>query len=217
MANPNSRKRHRYLPMVLVGLAVVGVGGGAVAYIRSFLTGAPPPSKKVVQEVHLIRPPPPPPDEPPPPPPPPEEKVEVPDPQQKPDPTPSNDPPPSEQLGLDAEGTAGGDSFGLVGNKGGRELTAIGGNAFAWYEGLVKGEVLERLNENNDLRRGNYRADIRLEFGPDGTVMKVHILKSSGDSKRDRVIESLLDGFKLSKAPPAELPPTISLSIVRHG
>ncbi len=32
-------------------------------------------------------------------------------------------PPPGANLGLDAEGKGSGDSFGLVGNKGGRELS----------------------------------------------------------------------------------------------
>src|SRR5215472_10490179 len=113
--------------------------------IRSFLKSNPGPPQKLVQEVHLIRPPPPPPDLPPPPPPPPDEKVDVPDPLEKPDPTPSNEPPPGEQLGLDAEGSAGGDAFGLLGNKGGRDLIGTGGSAFAWYAGLLKNEILDTL------------------------------------------------------------------------
>jgi len=127
MARSKSRKS-RYVFLIAGALSIGLIGVGAMALVRGILSGGASPSKKVAQEIHIIRPPPPP-DLPPPPPPPPDEKVDVPDPQEKPDPTPSNDPPPGEQLGLDAEGTAGGDAFGLVGNKGGRGLVGSGGSA----------------------------------------------------------------------------------------
>ena len=79
----------------------------------------------------------------PPPPPPPEEKVDLAEPE--PEPQPSNDPPPGEQLGLDAEGAAGADGFGLAARPGGRDLLASGGSAYAWYAGLLKSEILDRL------------------------------------------------------------------------
>src|SRR5262245_23918968 len=96
-------KKKRYVPVIIAGVAILGLAVGAFAVVRGFLNGAPGAPKKVVQEIKLIRPPPPPPDLPPPPPPPPEEKVDVTEPEQQPDPTPSNDPPPGEQLGLDAD------------------------------------------------------------------------------------------------------------------
>lgn len=218
MANPSSRKRrHRYLPILLIGLGVVGLGGGAVAYIRSFLTTAPPQTKKVVQEVHLIRPPPPPPDEPPPPPPPPEEKVDIPDPQEKPDPTPSNDPPPSEQLALDAEGTAGGDAFGLGAKPGGRELLATGGNVYSWYSGLVKGEILEQLSDDEKLRKGNYKAAVQIWIREDGSVGRARVVTSSGDPGRDRAIETDVERVRFSKPPPADVPQPMTIGFVGHG
>src|ERR1700722_13074285 len=128
---------------IVYGVVVVLVFVGGVLFIRSFLGGAKGGQQpKVVQEVHLIRPPPPPPpEEKPPPPPPPEEKVITPQAQPKPDPTPDNHPPPSQNLGLDAEGGAGGDAFGLVGNKGGRDLLGSGGSAGAWDSGVLKNAV----------------------------------------------------------------------------
>jgi protein TonB len=197
---------------------VTTLGAGAFALVRNFLASAPAPTKPLVQEVHLIRPPPPPPDLPPPPPPPPEEKVNVPDPQDKPDPTPSNEPPPSEQLGLDAEGSAGGDEFGLAARKGGRDLLATGGSAFAWYAGLLKNEILDQLNAEKRARSGDYSVIVRVWVRNDGTVERVRLTQSSGNHERDQAIEAALARItRLSQAPPADMPEPISLRIVSRG
>jgi len=219
---PNSRGRKRpgrkRAPVIVIGLVVGVLGAGAVAFVRGIVTGGPPQTKKVVQEIHVIRPPPPPPDVPPPPPPPPEEKVDIPDPQQKPDPTPSDEPPPSEQLGLDAEGSAGGDAFGLVGNKGGRELTGTGGSAFAWYAGLLKNEILDRLSAEKKACPPQYSGDVRIWVRNDGSIERVRIAQSTGDAKCDRAIESTLSGMsRMPQAPPAGMPESVSLRIVSRG
>jgi periplasmic protein TonB len=217
MAKSRSRK-FRFVP-VLFAIVVSILGVGAVSYVRGLISGGVAPTKKVVQEIHVIRPPPPPPDQPPPPPPPPEEKVDVPDPQNKPDPTPSNEPPPSAQLGLDAEGTAGGDAFGLFGNKGGRDLVGGGGgNAYSWYAGLLKNEILDSLETESGARSGGYTVVVRVWVRPDGTIDHVRIAQSSGDRERDRVIETALSRItRLSQAPPADMPEPISLRIVSRG
>jgi periplasmic protein TonB len=212
------RKKTPYVP-ILIGAFVVAVLLGGVLFIRSFLVGGQVQQPKVVQEVHLIRPPPPPPpDEKPPPPPPPEEKVITPQPEQHPDPTPSNEPPPSEHLGLDAEGGAGGDAFGLVGNKGGRDLLGTGGSAVAWYSGILKNAVLEQLSAEKELRTGNYKLIIRCWVRDDGTVDHVAIVQGSGDRERDRLIEAQLSRLtRLPNAPPAGYPTPATLTIVSHG
>jgi len=203
--------------MLLLGLAVTALGVGAIALVRGFLQSAPGQPKPVVQEIHIIRPPPPPPDLPPPPPPP-EEKVDIPDPQQKPDPTPTNEPPPGEQLGLDAEGGAGGDAFGLLGNKGGRGLLGSGGSAYAWYAGLLKGEIQEQLGAEQQTRRGEYTVIVRVWVRDDGTIERVRITQSSGDRERDRAIETALSRIThVSQAPPADMPQPISLRIVSRA
>jgi protein TonB len=216
---PTRSRKFRHLPVIAFAIVASLLGVGAVSYIRGLVSGGPPPSKKVVQEIHVIRPPPPPPDEPPPPPPPPEEKVDVPDPQNKPDPTPSNEPPPSEHLGLDAEGGAGGDAFGLVGNKGGRDLVGGGGgNAYAWYAGLLKSEILDTLETESGVRSGGYSVIVRIWVRPDGSIDHVRISQSSGDRQRDQRIEAALSRItRLSQAPPADMPEPISLRIVSRG
>jgi len=214
-----ARKRRKYRFIIVVTCVLIASGlGVGVALIRGILTGAPPQPKKVVQEIHVVRPPPPPPDVPPPPPPPPEEKVDVPDPQQNPDPTPSNEPPPGEQLGLDAEGTAGGDAFGLLGNKGGRELVGGGGDAFSWYAGLLKNEIADQLGNDKRARSGQYSVVVRAWVRTDGTVERVHLMQSTGNTERDRAIEAALSKItRLSQAPPPDMPQPISLRIVSRG
>jgi periplasmic protein TonB len=216
MAKSKNRRR-RYIPVIVLGLAVVVLGVGAVAFVRGLIVSGTAPSKKVVQEIHVIRPPPPPPDLPPPPPPP-DEKVDVPDPQDKPDPTPSNDPPPGEQLGLDAEGSAGGDAFGLVGNKGGRDLVGAGGSAFSWYAGLLKNQILDALGPDQKARSGGYSVLVRVWVRDDGSIQQIRIVQSSGDRERDRLIEAALSRIeRLPQAPPADMPEPISLRIVSRG
>jgi protein TonB len=211
-------RKFRYLPLILLSVTVCVLGVSTFAFIRGILSGGPGQAKKVVQEIHVIRPPPPPPDLPPPPPPPPEEKVNVPDPQQQqPDPTPSNDPPPSEQLGLDAEGSAGGDAFGLVGNKGGRELLASGGSVYKWYSGLVSGEIRDQLSNNKELSKGSFRVAVQIWIRGDGTVDHAHVVKSTGDPGRDRAIESAAGGMKFSKPPPPDFPQSMTVELVEHG
>jgi periplasmic protein TonB len=210
-----SKKRH-YLPAIVVSVVVLSIGGGAVALVRSFLGSPPSTPPPLIEQVRLIRPPPPPQEQPPPPPP--EEKVEVPQPEQPPDPTPNNDPPPSTQLGLDAEGGSGSDAFGLVGNKGGRDLTATGGSAFAWYAGLLKDQILNELNGDDKLRAGKYSVTLRAWLRQDGSVARFEILKGSGDSTRDRRIAAdLAHVQRLSQAPPSGMPDSISLQVVSRG
>ena len=169
-------RKHRHLPVVLGGLTVMVVGVVAYSTIRSLVSGTASPPKQVVQQIQLIRPPPPPPDLSPPPPPPPEEKLDIPDPQQQPDPTPSNEPPPAANLGLDTEGGAGGDAFGLVGNKGGRDITGTGGSAFAWYANQLKDAILNELTEDKHVRSGNYRVSVRAWVNEDGSVQRMQII-----------------------------------------
>lgn len=201
-----------------MGIAVSTLGVGAIALVRGFLQSTPGQPKQLVQQIQLMRPPPPPPDLPPPPPPPPQEKVDIPDPRDKPDPTPSNEPPPGEQLGLDAEGSAGGDEFGLAARKGGRDLLAAGGSAYAWYAGLMKNEILEQLNSEKRARTGDYSVIVRVWVRNDGSVDHVRIVQSSGNRERDQAIEAALSRIaRLSQAPPADMPEPISLRIVSRG
>lgn len=209
MTDPN---KFRFLPATILIVVVLGLAGGAFAFVRSFLnegSGAP---KKVVQEVQIIRPPPPPDVPPPPPPPAPEDEVDIPE--SEPDPV-ANDAAPAERLGLDAEGGAGGDLFGLVGRKGGRDLVGSGGSAFAWYAGLLKGEILQQLQEVKAARSGAYSVVVKVWVRSDGSIERIRLAQTTGDRERDSAIEQALTRIdRISQGPPADMPQPVSLKIV---
>ena len=204
----------RNLPILALGLTVALVGGGAFALLRSFLRGGPAHPQQVVQQIQLIRPPPPPPNQPPPPPPP-EVKVHIPTPEKQP--TPTDHPPPAQNLGLDAKGSGAGDAFGLVGRPGGQDIIGEGGSAFTWYAGLLKDQIQNQLGAQPEVRAASYTVVVSVWVGDDGTIQRVEIAKTSGDTERDRSIESALSRMgRLSQPPPADMPEPITLRIVSH-
>ena len=109
---------------------------GFVWFVRTMMGSKSNKPWRQVQVVQVIRPPPPPPDQPPPPPP---EKTEQPLPKDEPEPMPDNQPAPADQpLGIDAQGSAGGDAFGLAARSGGSDLVGGSGSApFAWYTNRI--------------------------------------------------------------------------------
>ncbi|MEJ0036269.1 MAG: TonB family protein [Gammaproteobacteria bacterium] len=214
--DPRAQK-YRFVPLAALVLALAVVGVGVILFMRHFLSQEAPAAKKVVQEIRVIRPPPPPPETPPPPPPPPEDTVDLKEPQPEPDPVQSNEPPPAEQLGLDADGAAGSDGFGLAARKGGRDLLASGGSAFSWYAGLLKNEILGRLQDEKKIRAGSYTIQVRVWVKPDGTVERIHFTQSSGNGERDKAIEEAITRIRVSQAPPADMPQPINLRIVSRA
>ncbi|MEZ5500751.1 MAG: TonB C-terminal domain-containing protein [Steroidobacteraceae bacterium] len=203
----------RFVPALGL-LAILVVAGGLLIWaLRAWMSSAPPKTKQVVQEIRLIRPPPPPP-EPPPPPPPKDEQLPEPEPES----TPDMEPPPGEQLGVDAEGTAGGDGFGLVARPGGRDLLGNRSSAFVWYAGLIRNEILNELNEEQRARMGSYSVQIKIWVRQDGTVERIELTKPSGDRDRDRAIEGALAKIdRISQGPPADMPQPVSLRIVSRA
>lgn len=206
----------RWVP--IVGGGVILLGFGAVVFaVVSTLSSTPPPPKPTVQQISIVQPPPPPP--PPPemeePPPQPEEEVEVPEPEPEPvaESEDSDEPPPGEDLGLDAEGVAGADGFGLRARKGGRGLIG-GGDANAWYAGILQRDLQSLLSNVDDVRKGRYSVVVRIWVAADGAIENSEIVRGSGDSAVDAALgRALRDGARLSEAPPPDLPQPIKLQI----
>jgi protein TonB len=183
--------------------------------------------KPSVQTIAVLRPPPPPP------PPKPEEKppepeikkeeVRLPEPDQKPEA--ADEPPPGEQLGVDAEGGAGNDGFGLVGKPGGRDITTIGegggggGRAqFNAYAGLVQVRLQEQLQKRDRLRQSDYRAVVRIWFTERGGIDRVEVVDGTGDAEIDSAIRSaLLDVRSIDQAPPEGMPQPLKLKLTSRG
>ena len=169
----------------------------------------------------LVKPPPPPP--PPPkvekPPEPPKEKIEEPVPEPEPEPEEPvpdvEEAPPGEDLGLDAEGGAGSDGFGLVGRKGGRGLFGGGGGSpFAKYGKMAASEIREVLSENEKLRRKGYTAVGKLWLEADGTVEKIEIARGSNDPDIDNLLVRTLNKLKrINEPPPPQMEQPIKFKI----
>lgn len=209
-----SQRFRRLIPLLGGALIVALVVGGLIWLIRDMQQEQDQPKRQVAQKIQLIRPPPPPP-EPPPPPPPPEEKIEEPLPQETPEEAPPEEAPPAEQLGLDAEGVAGADGFGLAARKGGRDLLGTGGAAFAWYTSSLKDRMQEMLADNERVRRGKYQVTVSIWLRNDGSIEQIKLRSTSGDRALDQAIEETLQRMQRAPdAPPLEMPQPVTLRIV---
>jgi protein TonB len=200
-------------PVILGGVIAVLLIAGFVWFVQTMMAGKSKKPERQVQVVQIIKPPPPPPDQPPPPPP---EKTEEPLPKDEPEPAPADEPAPQEQLGLDAEGAAGGDAFGLAARKGGSDLVGgSGGAMFAWYTNRLKEAVVEKLSGDTKIGSKKFSVSVRVWIEPDGRVKEVKLVSTTGDRELDKRIEASLSSLtRMSDAPPLEMPQPVSLKIV---
>ncbi|HEY2684381.1 MAG TPA: TonB C-terminal domain-containing protein [Steroidobacteraceae bacterium] len=183
-----------------------------VWFVHSMMS-ANPKKPRQVQIVQIIRPPPPPPDQPPPPPP---EKAEVPLPKDTPQPKPDEQqPPPDQPLGLDAQGSAGGDAFGLAARAGGSDL--IGGNGsapFAWYTNRIRDIVQEKLTSAACTHAAKGSLSIHLFVEADGRVKQIKLATTTGDQKLDHCVDSALTSItKVNDPAPPGMPEQITMQI----
>lgn len=205
----SNRKWLKHLPMVLGALIVVVAIVGALL-LKQFFHIDKSDTKKQIQQITVISPPPPPP-------PPPEEEIKQPEvveeiPQDQPEEAaPDNDAeaPAGEELGVDADGSAGGDGFGLVGKKGGRGLLGGGG-----YEQSVRQEVNEAILENPRLKHMEYTAVINLKLSDSGEFERFDIEIVSGDSAAKALLDEVLrKKHRMTKPRPLEAASLVKLRI----
>ena len=197
-----------YLPKIIGGLIFVLAIGYLIKIISNFISEPPVKHGKKIQPVTLFKPPPPPPPPPKTEPPPEPEKVEpLDEPEAEPEPLPDvPDEQPAGDTGLDAEGTAGSDAFGLVGRKGGRGLLGGGGGSpSAIYAGTVKREFNDFMSEESDLRKKNWSAVLNIWMNPDGTVLRFKLMKSSSDPEIDKLITKRLAKFRSHESAPGSM------------
>jgi protein TonB len=212
----------RNLPL-LIGLVLTVLIAVAIYFLQDRFQ-KPAQVKKQVQQITMIQPPPPPPPPPPeqkPPEPEPEpEKIQEPEPEKAPEPTPEQaDEPAGEELGVDAEGGAGSDGFGLVGKKGGRGLLGgTGGSAILWYGGQIKRgleDELQRVLADSPARKAAYTVQLSVWVNSDGSVNRAELAGSSGKPDVDQAIRAALPGlrFSVSKAPPENMPQPLKVRV----
>jgi len=199
--------------------------------LRTLLFSETKPGRKMTM-ITLVKPPPPPPPPPEEEPPPPEVEEEEeliepePEPQEAMDDS-SDEPPAGENLGVDAEGGAGGDSFGLVGKKGGRSLIGggLGSSAllrkYAWYTRLLQNQVRDEmrrlLKETGGVPDGNYKVKVRIFLDDTGRVIDFQLLGSSGNERMDQALLETLPDIELSEPPPPDMPLTMDVRISAKG
>lgn len=132
---------------------------------------------------------------------------------------PADDTPPGKDLGVDAEGTAGSDGFGLQGRKGGRGLLAGGGGSgsiFGWYTSLISTDLQKMVNEiiqqQGGLPEGKWKTVVKLEIDVTGKIKKFSIIGSSGNQKMDAAVTKALANAQVTDPPPPGMPRIMKLS-----
>jgi protein TonB len=139
-------------------------------------------------------------------------------PQDTPEDKPVEQAPESAQLGVDAEGTGGGDSFGLLGHAGGRDLVGSGNGPFVFYSSMVKDLVLDALSNVERIKRSKYSVNVRVWIGSDGRIERASLVESTGNHELDGVIEKTVNqSGRVREPPPIEMPQPITLKIVSRG
>jgi protein TonB len=232
------KKKHKKAPYQnwLVPGVIGLVFAVAVGFlIKVVLTDVGPRSKEKIQTVTLLKPPPDVKEKPPEP----EVPKEVPKqeviqdiPQQQDTPQndqPQDDTPAGSDLGVDAEGGAGGDSFGLVGKKGGRGITLGGGGGgmnrqslmakYGWYnqkiQEEIKKQVKKKMDQDGGMPKGKFQIVVKVAINDQGMIVKYHIVTASGNSKIDAALQATLGEIKLSELPPVGIPKSITLKITQ--
>ena len=183
------KKLQRHLPLIIGGglvVVLVIVGYFAIQSIDNS-----PEQKKVVQQITVLKPPPPPPEPPPeeePPPPEEEEPIEE-DVPEEPEAMPDEgaDEPAGEELGVDADASAGGDSFGLKAKRGGRGLLGVGG-----YAAALKTEINKALIKDKKLSQLEYVAIVTLWVDSDGSFSDFRIDMREGNNRTREKLEAFL-------------------------
>jgi protein TonB len=216
-ANNQPKKNwQRYVPAVVGTVIVLLVIGLLIWFVRGLLDNQPSgPKRAVEQKITMIKPPPPP--ETPPPPPPPQEKIEQPVEQAEPEQAPEQaDAAPAEQLGLDADGAAGADGFGLAARKGGRDLVGSGTAPFRWYTDLMKSRLEECFSSDERIRKGSYKVNPQIRVSDDGYMDVVGLQGSTGNPEKDAAIRNI-KRCRIGESRPLEMPPLATMQIVSRG
>jgi protein TonB len=209
--DPDESKTKKWLPLGGAAVLVLVLSGVSVALIRN-MSGTSAPQQPLIQQISIVMPPPPPPE------------IQAPEPEveeleiEEPEPEPlvddTNAEPPGADLGLDADGVAGGDAFGLRAKKGGRGLLG-GGDANAWYAGILQRELQKLLSDDDSIRGlGEYSVIVSISLDENGRVQDSQLLSGSNNPRLDAALSAALSsGVRLSREPPADLPQPIRLRI----
>jgi TonB family protein len=132
-----------------------------------------------------------------------------------------------DELGLDAEGVAGSDGFGLIAKKGGAALIGGGsGNSgllrkYAWYTQMIQERIRENLQKELDkeggVPEGNLEATVRIVLDEEGRITSFKIVGSSGSHEMDNAIDTALKLVNVDEPPPDGMPRAIKVKVSSKG
>lgn len=205
----------RWPAWLLAMVLIVALVGLAVATL--FSRTDPQKHKSVIQIALLAPPLPPPPPPKPPDTPKPKDEIKIEQPKLDPDEakTMAEDSPPG--LGIDAAGSGPGDSFGLAGRPGGRDIIASsGGGGMGWNlvgAGAAR-HIAQDLARDPRLKSTPYRIEIRVWLGKDGEFQREEIVRGTGDKELDTLIEQGLHQLSaLHQTIPEHLPQPLRIRV----
>jgi len=205
-----------------IGLVFVLV---CVLVVRLMLSEDVDKRKRQIQKVTIVKPPPPPP-------PPPEveepepeieEQIEEPEPEPEPEMPDEAEAPQDDQLGLDAEGTAGSDAFGLKAKRGGSPIIGGGGGGsqYLWYTRILVDElqrqVSEVLKKKGGLPKESLQTIVRIYMDDQGGINDFKIVGSSGNPMMDDAVRQVLSTARFRQAPPVGMPKAMQFKIFTQG
>jgi protein TonB len=221
MGESKNADRRNLVLMVLAAIVIVAmVGFGLKSLLGGHGSGVKKPPK-----ISLL------PSTPPPPPPPPkEEKRPEPPKEQKEvkmDQVERKDEPPADPA-LKMEGAAGdGPSMFAAGKVTNEDLSKVGAggtgaggllNPFNSYAAAIKSELQRVLARRSELKRRQYRIEVRVWVAEDGHLKNFELLGTTSDGDTDEAIRSVLAALpSFSEPPPAKMPQPIRLRIVAGG
>ncbi len=210
----DKRTQRRIVSRFAGGIGAVLLIAGFVWFVHTMMGMKKSKPERLVQTIQVIRPPPPPPEQPPPPPP---EKAEEQLPKDQPEPTPDQpDQSPDQPLGVDAEGSAGGDAFGLAARRGGSDLIGGGGSApYAWYTNRMRDQLKERLAAAPCTKSAKGSVSTRIVVGADGRVKQIRLTTTTGNSRVDECVDRVLASItSIGDPPPPGMPEQVNLKVV---
>ena len=140
-------------------------------------------------------------------------------------------------LGVEGEGGAGADGFGLVGRgKGGRDITTVGTGGgrigggtdqtsllrrFGRYNQIVQEEISKALRrwlqENGGIPKGKLEVVAQIVFDDLGAIAQVKITRSCGNHNVDEAVKRVCSSRKMSEPLPKDMPRTIAIRITSQG
>ena len=138
-------------------------------------------------------------------------------------------------LGLDAQGGAGSDGFGLAARKGGRDVTTLGTGPrvgggkdmatllrqYAPYTRLVEEDVnrivRKRLEENGGIPKGKLEALAEIIVDNKGEIRQFKIIRPSGNRTMDEAVKESLKFARISQPLPEGCPRAMNIKITSQG